>query len=180
MSGVQFWQFPNEEEAFLTYLEKTGTIIAFLRGKFRHKDEFDPMPLEELLKKYNPEELYFCLDHYFKDVVIASYTDSEGEYFVIDLYKSPLIGYTRGRLLDSDRLSTCSLEAYWSYSIDRKTSAEKQTDFVQWAKKVFRWVQKATPEFYQHKHCRITSRVAEAIQNNQVDLVGRGGYPFTG
>jgi hypothetical protein len=175
MSGVQFWRFPEEETAFLEYLKETGSVIALPRDKFRHKNEFLPMPLGDLLKNSDPDRLIFCLEADLNDVVIADYSDSKGEFFVVSLYDSPVIGYVRGKLVDSRQLSTSLLEAYWSYP---QTSVDKPADFVKWGKKIFRWVQKSTPEFHQHKHCRITSRVAEAIRSNQVDLKSIGGGTF--
>jgi hypothetical protein len=178
MSGVQFWRFPDEEEAFLEFLEKTGNIVGLSKGKFRHKDDFAFIPLEKLIKDFDPPAVYFCLDSYLKDVVAASCSDSQGEYHVLDLYKSPVISYVRGKFVSPRQLSTSLLSAHWSYSLDRETSAAKPEDFIKWAKKIFRWVQKTTPEFYQHKHCRITPHVAEAIRNNQVDLKSIGGGTF--
>jgi hypothetical protein len=171
VSGVQFWRFPDEEAVFLEYLGKTGNIIAFSRGKFWHKNEFLPMPLETLIKSKDPDRLCFCLDHHINNVVLKSFSDADGEFCVVSLPESPVISYDRGRLLNSNKLSTSFLESHWSYLLDGKTFINKPEDFIKWGKRIFRWSQKTTPEFYQHKYGRITPRVAEALHQNQIELI---------
>ena len=175
MSAISFWRFPEEEETFLDFLDRTGNVIAIPYKNFHSLEEITPRPLRELVKDSDSNSdsysLLIGLDHWINQIKAHSRFHDGENIFGISYFDSPLIVYDRGRIYESQKLLRSNLCGAWSYVDDQKRVIHKSDAFIKWSKKVFAWVRKATPEFHQYRTYRLTPRVAEAIRNNLIEIV---------
>jgi hypothetical protein len=85
-----------------------------------------------------------------------------------------LIDYRRGRMREPNRLGQSNLSAYWSYPDEGATGLiAKDPEFIRWAKRVFGWVRRYTPERVecQGYPYRATRRVREAVDRGVLEAV---------
>jgi hypothetical protein len=75
---------------------------------------------------------------------------------------------------DGNKLGQSNLSAYWAYPNQTGTQmVQKDAEFVRWAKSVFSWVQRETPERIDcngHAY-RATKRVLSAVRAGEVEAV---------
>jgi hypothetical protein len=172
---VSFWRFPEEEEAFLDFLDKTGNVVAIPYQNFHNLEAIKPQPLREMIKNSDlnsaSHSLLIGLEHWMDQIRVNPYFHNGGNIFAVSYLYSPLIVYDRGQFREPNKLGMSNLCTTRSYYDDGKKLIYKPDEFVKWGKKVFSWVRKETPEFHQYKTYRLTLRVAEAVRNNLIDIV---------
>ena len=172
---VSFWRFPDEEEEFLDFLDKTGRVTAIPYKKFHSLEEIVPQSLRQIIKDSDSNlashALLIGLDRWMDQIRVDPCIHNGENILAISYIHSPLIVYGRGEFRESKKLGMSNLCAHRSYYNDEKKLVHKPNDFVKWSKKVFDWVRKATPEFHQYRTYRLTPRVAEAIRNNLIEIV---------
>jgi len=175
---VTFWWFPDEEAAFLDYLESTGHVVALPFQAVKDQHEVAPRPVAEVVAGSDPQELFFGLEEHVRHAVIirlegfANGIKVEIPHFRVSDMKSCVIGYDRGRFIEGGKMTPSNLYAYWDYPDEKGTVLKhKPADFVMWAKKVLRWVYKATPEWHEYKTYRVSKRVKAAIQEGKINIV---------
>jgi hypothetical protein len=172
---VTFWWFRDEEESFLAFLEEAGQVMALPFRGTPKKDELKPRPLKEYIINDDPQQLFFFLTGNNQDIVIEpieSFEDGKTlECFRVVDMKSCVIGYDRGRVISSSKLTASNLYAYWAYPNASGVSMVAKSDgFVTWAKKVFSRVYKMTPDWHQYKNYRVSKRVKDAILNEGLQI----------
>jgi hypothetical protein len=174
-STVTFWWFPDEEEAFLEFLERTGQVLALPFAATETKDGLVPRPFREYITAADPHQCFLLLADVAELIiepfkVVESGTAVE-RCRVVDM-KSCVVGYDRGKLLGSDKLTASNLYTYWDYPNPSGSSlVRKPEEFIRWAKNVLGWVHKATPEWHQYRNYRVSKRVKEAILNDGLQIV---------
>jgi hypothetical protein len=172
-SVVTFWQLPEDEKDFLAFLLTTGNIVAVPSHWVKKREEITPQPIVSYIEKHDPIQLAFGLERYALQAVEAQVFEGE-VLFGVTIMTACLIGYSRGRFRDGNKLTQSNLVAYWDYpSADSTELIAKDPEFVTWAKKVFSWVRKFAPRQveYNGRPCRATRRVKDAVQKGQIELV---------
>jgi len=171
---VGYWQLQEDEDDFLNYLVTTGDIVALPARGVKAKQELSPQPIVQYVRRDNPSQFVFGQKHHALTAEIES-KETGGEIYFILAYMDPcLIMYQRGRTRDGNKLGLSNLAAYWTYpDKDGRTLLTKDEDFIKWAKKVFAWVRKHTPE---QIHCngfpyRATKRAKEAATSGAMEAV---------
>ncbi len=171
-SVVTFWQFPEEEQQFIEFLNGTGCVVAFPSGPVETESELVPQPLNDYISRYDPDQLLFGLED-FAEKRIVKQVEFEGQpRFCVTSMDSCLVGYRRGNFRDGNKLGQFNLAAYWTrLSDDGKSLVNKDRTFKKWAEKVFSWVREATPEWHQFKTYRVTRRVKEALLKGEIEII---------
>ena len=168
---VTFWQLPEEEQLFLTYLESTGTVLALPDHWVKKKEDLSPRPIRAFIADHDPDQLLFGLEEHLAQIPVERW-EYEGQwgYQGPSAMDSCLIAYHRPKFRDEKKLGQSNLAAYWT-SLDESQSAiiDKDPEFVRWGKRVFAWVRRHTPE--QHQRYRTTKRAKEVVENGVVELV---------
>ena len=131
----------------------------------RTSDHLKPRPVAELLSEANPDRVLLGLPEDADRLYVETGKTRDGTFFGASARTSPFLDYSRGRLLDTHRLSQSNLAGYWSW-IDpaTKQTLDKSDEFVRWARSVMQWVRRSTPEWHLYKNYRITQKVAEAVR----------------
>jgi hypothetical protein len=175
-STVTFWWLPDEEETFLTFLETTGEVLASPFAGAQKKEELIARPVREYITDLHPHQCFFFSAEFSDELIIEPCKCIEGDktverFRVVDM-KSCVIGYDRGKDLGSGKLTASNLYAYWDYPNASGTSLIRKPErFTRWAKKVFSWVHKSTPEWHMYKNYHVSKRVKEAILNGGLQIV---------
>ena len=168
---VTFWQLPDEEEAFLSYLENTGTVLALPDHWVKKKEDLSPLPIRKFIADRDPNQLLFGLEERLAEIPVERW-QHEGQWG----YKGPcamdscLIAYRRPEYRGKGKLGLSNLAAYWT-CLDESGSTiiDKDPDFVKWGKRVFAWTRRHTPQ--RHQRYRMTDRAKEALENATMEFV---------
>lgn len=162
-TGLTFWQMPDEQDAFLDYVAKTGDILAI--------SDFEAVPLRENLRPvpvadfmgHSFKRLHIFPSEFANCIVIREWPpDAQhvAPIYSIDTAPSPLIMYTPGSLTDG-ALSQSNLSTNWScLDATGRIIVDKPRGFRPWGERVFRWLRRATPEWYGCRSYRCTSMAA--------------------
>jgi hypothetical protein len=144
---LTYWQTQEDEKDFLAYLTTTGNIVAMPDCRVKARAELAPRPISQYVRHVDPNQFAFGLEHHALAADIEP-LEKEGETYLTVAYMSPcLISYRRGRMRDGNKLGQSNLAAYWTYpDKEARTLLTKDEHFIKWAKKVFAWVRKHTPE----------------------------------
>jgi hypothetical protein len=167
-----FWWFPDEQEPFLNYLGESDHVVALPFGAFGDKAEIQTQPVSALVGSNNPRQVLLCLAEQTSQVrLVNAPPGPSGKSFRISLVDSCVIAYDRAVFIGANKLAASNLAAYWEYPNATKAEMiDKPEGFVNWAKKVFQWVYKVTPEWHQYKTYRISKRVKQAIKEGKLEL----------
>lgn len=163
---MTFWCHPDEETAFLDFLESEATLGA-PGDKVPSRDLLEPVPIRKLLGN-NPPSVFLLNAQYADADKIVIFEDPEGGYRVSDM-ESCVVGYERARFLDDGSLMRANLYFYRRYPNPSADSfIEKPTGFVKWAKKVLGWIGKATPKKVRDR--RASEQIWQAVDRGLVNL----------
>lgn len=169
-----YWQLPEDERDFLAFLMATGTIVGMPDHWTRTKEELAPQPIVTYIERDDPQQFLFGLEEYAREAVIEPKSRDGEQFFSVGFMSAHLIGYRRGSIRDRNKLGQSNLAAYWEYlSEDNTELIPKDPGFIRWAKKVFAWVRRATPE---RLECNgypypATRRVKDAVEQGQIEVV---------
>jgi hypothetical protein len=94
--SVTFWRFPEEEDAFIRFLDTSGPIVAMPKGKVRDKSALVPLPLRDLLAR-DPASIVMWLRDSIEELPIKTFPDDAGESYAIRWPMLPVLTYHRGR-----------------------------------------------------------------------------------
>lgn len=168
---LAYWRFPEEEEPFLTYLEKTGDIQASVFTSVPERVLLRPRPLRELLKAEEPESVVFGRWEFMEYAPIGSYVHEDGSVSYSRHYQDgPLICYSRGNFRTPRQLgrsNLCFASSCWvsdGANPDLDHSRPQPPEFLSWARNVLSWVRRHTQP-YQYPRQRITPRVLAEAEN---------------
>ena len=171
---ITYWQVREDEDDFLAYLATTGNVVAMPDRWVKAKEELAPRPIVQHVRQDDPDQFVFGLEHHALAAVIEPKA-RDGEEYLALAYMSPcLIMYRRGRIRDGNKLGQSNIAAYWTYpDKEARTLLAKDATFVKWAKKVFAWVRRHTPdqiECNRHSY-RATERAKHAVDRGLIEAV---------
>lgn len=171
-SVLTFWQLPQDERDFFEFLASTGAIVAAPEYWAETPQEASVQPLAEFAGRRDMQRFSFGLAQLFNDDDIREHL-FDG---VVRFGRSPMspiaIGYDRS-VFHENKLTLSNLCAYFDYPAeDGASMIRKDEAFIKWAKKVFSWVRKKTPEKVMCNAFpyRATKRVKEAVESRGLEV----------
>jgi hypothetical protein len=170
---VTYWQLPEDEKDFLSFLQGTGNVLALPDRWVSSREELAPRPIPAFVDQYDPNQLLFGLDSHVTTLRIEEHRVDGAPRFALPHMEPCVIAYGRGRLCDG-KLAQSNLSAYWSYpSRVGLGLVKKDPEFVAWARHVMGWVRRATPKrlICNGYPYRATSRAANEVAGGRVQLV---------
>ena len=169
---LTFWWMPDEESDFLRLLAGQD-VVAYPVGA-TESAILRPIDVDDMIRAHNPKDLWLTLPAFVKSVRVdfQKLSPPHRSGYAVSGMHSTVIGYQRGRFLDDKRLSSSNLHAYWSYPDDAATTMiQKPEAFCKWARKVFAWVRRRTPDWHEYRRYRVSSTVKSAIAAGQRRIV---------
>jgi hypothetical protein len=161
---LTFWRLPEEESAFIEFLESSGDVVAIPWQKVSDPSLLKPRPLSEVISQ-DSDAILIGLRHTIQNPPINTFRDDGEESYAVPARDLPMLIYHRGKWNDVNKLRRSNLSGEWTtISPDTGRSVDQPEDFVKWGKKVMQWVRKQTPLWHMYKTYRITPRVGEAIK----------------
>ena len=171
-AGVTFWWFPDEEEAFLNYLQSTGDILAISPLVAPSPEAFHPVPVRDCIRQRNPDQLLIGPAHFACEAPVQMSSVKGIPNYFVSAMTSSLIMYRRGKFRSEDKLGQSNLSAHWDMLNEAETAVvDKNAEFKRWGMKILRWARNTTPEWHQFKGYRVTRRVKEAIDGGTVTIL---------
>jgi hypothetical protein len=169
-STLTFWRFPDEEERLLTYLDKTGDIVACIDLWFADPALLEPRPLREVLAADNPQNVLMG-PREFMDMADITTSDHTGEIQYTRSYMHvPLLAYSRGVWRGPRALGRTNLCFESTRSIPDASSPygkewiPQPPAFLAWARRVMQWVRRDTRP-HEYRRQRVTARVAAEVED---------------
>lgn len=164
-SVVAFWQLPEEESAFLEYLESTGDIVGMPWSKVPARALLEPTPLQTLISR-DPDSVLLGQRELLGEMPINTFNEDGSTTYAVSVSKVPMLIYRRGKWRAKNKLGGSNLSGDWTtVSDDGSRIIDKPEAFAKWGRKVMAWVRKRTPYWHQYERYRITAAVAEAIKH---------------
>ena len=164
-SVVTFWQLPEEESAFLEYLESTGDIVGVPWSKVPDRALLEPTPLQTLISQ-DPDSVLLGRRELLGEMPINTFNEDGITTYAVAASKAPMLIYGRGKWRAKNKLGASNLSGDWTtVSDDGSGIIDKPEAFAKWGRKVIAWVRKRTPHWHQYERYRITAAVAEAIKH---------------
>lgn len=173
VAGFTFWQLPDEEKAFLDFVDGTGTIVAIAQGPVDSDKELLLRPFREYIDTHDPTLLFFGPREHVLLAVVEPLGHGETKQLFITHHTSCLLRYERGGFRgESGELSPFALSGYWQRLNDNKTGyLNKDPAFKKWGEKVLRWMRTRTVKNDQPMGNRITAHAKEAIGKGTLRIV---------
>lgn len=180
-SVITFWQLPEDEQRFFSYLHRTGNVLALPNKLPETREEYVLRDLPGYLAERDPDRLYIGLEtellHAPVEPFEARITDARGgvtpkRLYRIDDRKAGVIIYDRGRIQEG-LLTHSNLVAYFDFVQEPEHVMRwKSDEFIHWAKRVFGWVRRHTPERCEVDGYpyRATSAVRAAVDAGRIQL----------
>ena len=162
-SVMVFWWFPEEEQEFLQYLNKSGLLVAVTDKIVTDPTEIVVSGFDTILAS-GADRILFTRDSFAASLRIESGMDRGRPCYGVSARQSPFISYSRGAIIPTKKLRQSKLYAEATFLDDHGEVVQKPMEFVKWYKRVFGWASQRTPLWHQYKSYRITERVASAIQ----------------
>ena len=169
LGPVTFWWFPDEEQQLIDHLTSTGVDRVWVGDRAQTREALVLRSLDSAIRA-EPREILISLPEHENDVIVNELKDREQAVHVVDLLRSPLLSYKRGGLIAPKELASNNIVGYADY-LDGSRTIQKPESFVRWAKNVLAFVRRATPQSHRYKSYRISTRVAEAIANDGLEIV---------
>jgi hypothetical protein len=167
---LTFWRLPEEEAAFMEFLESSGDVVAIPWEKVSDPSLLRPRALSEAISQ-DLNAILIGLRDTIQNPSINTFHDDGKESYAILARDLPMLIYHRGKWRDVNKLGSSNLSGEWTtISPDTGRTVDHPEEFVKWGKKVMQWVRKQTPLWHEYKTYRITPRVAEATKRG-VELV---------
>lgn len=162
---VTFWRLPEEEKAFVEFLEKDPRVVAF---RAENRSPISELPLESpsQILRYDDRLVFLALKPHVDQIRCVEY-DRDGESrFGIDATNSPVITYKRNGYREPGKLGQSVIAAYLeAVTTNKEELYSKPDEFAKWAKSVASWVRRNTPEWHQYKTYRMTKKVSDSLKN---------------
>lgn len=167
-SIVSYWQLPDEEEKFLTYLDRSGDILACTWDSVLDPAELEPRPLRAYLSEETPDRVVFAPSEFMDPGYITSYVREERRWYLRYHGKGPLIDYCRPvwrspQTLGKARLTYVS--SVWmtdGVNEDLGYAEPQAPEFLAWARRVLSWMRRHTQR---HGYYRATPAVLAELDN---------------
>jgi hypothetical protein len=95
-SVVTFWQLPEEESAFLEYLESTGDIVGVPWSKVPDRALLEPTPLQTLISR-DPDSVLLGRRELLGEMPINTFNEDGIMTYAVAASKAPMLIYGRGK-----------------------------------------------------------------------------------
>ncbi len=180
MAVVTYWRLPEEDDKFLTYLEKSEDIIACIDEWVIDPKELDPLSIRELIQMNDPAELLFGPREFMEMTPITSMEKDGRRVFGRYYGDGPVIAYSRGVWRGPGRLGKSNLVFNPTRGVPNSTVKIPQPPeflawepgatifvpqppaFIRWGRRVMQWMRRHTQP---HGYYRVTPRVAAEVEN---------------
>ena len=166
---VTFWQTHEDEVKFIEYLKGTGDVVVIPFGRHPTRSELKAQPLQPSVVE-NGRSLLFTLAAYDEELEFNTVRLDGLEQVSVSPILSPVIGYDSGRLCE-EGLTPTNVFAYWETRVgegDEQEWIEKPEWFVEWGKRVFRWLRKQAKYKLEGKTLPMTENAASAAAEGLV------------
>ncbi len=185
MAAVTYWRLPEEDDTFLTYLERSEDIVACTHGWVASPESLKSLPIREFIESKEPERLIFGSREFMEMTPIMS-MEQEGRTVFSRIYsRGPVIAYSRGKWRGPGRLGQSNLvfnltrgvledsiqdglikvprpPSVQVWDVDKTTFIPQPPEFIRWARRVMQWMRRHTRP---HGYYRVTPRVAAEVEN---------------
>lgn len=167
-----FWQMPEEELAFLDFLDSTGVIVAYPDHWVKTEAEALPTPVRAYLAAHNPSQVFLGLDSGQLDVVVEPKIEGEEKFLSVGLIPSCLIAYSRPCFRSAYHLGKSNLAAYLETYKEGVKHAKPEW-FHSWAKQVFSWAKKHAKKKCVHQGFSYpaTPLVLKLVEEKRIEAV---------
>ncbi len=172
-SVVTFWQLVDDEREFVDFLDVGGDVRAVPDCWVRSLDELEPRPVPDVLSATSADSVLLGLHHQVRSAAIVQHVLEGQLYYSLSDMDSCLIGYARVVFREDGALGQSNLHAYWDYlNKNLGATVRKDPEFVEWAKKVFRWVRRFTPESIEYNGFpyRATRRARQSYDRGEITV----------
>jgi hypothetical protein len=162
---------PEEEAAFLDFLESTGVVVAYPDHWARAEAEASARPLRAYLAESNPGQVLLGLETGKADVVIGTKTKEEDQFYHVELMSSCLIGYRRPRFGNDNLIEQSALAAYLDFFKDHARRAKPEW-FRAWVRRVFGWAKRHANQKCVHQGFSYpaTPLVRKLVEENVIEI----------
>ncbi|MFO0965151.1 MAG: hypothetical protein U0793_06140 [Gemmataceae bacterium] len=192
-SSFTFVQLPEDEEAFLTFLETIGEFWARAVGDDPRTPEHEPLPVARFLRRfarrlrsYGSVDIYLGLgDDIRKPPVFAWVQRVAGKrvrHATAHEQAAPFVRYSRGEISDDESLGPAPGEkvlvtstiGYYRDYYHGKEFVRKPTIFLTWARKLVAWWRHRATQAVSirqgHDEVLATPAAFEAIQRGGLEV----------
>ncbi len=171
-TGVTYWQFPDEEHAFLDFIQGTGDVIVIPSELVDSPGAIVAYPPLEYIRQYDPDQVLLGLHSLFDKLIVEPVVVGGKQKYCVAPATSPLMRYRRGKFRDTKKLGQFNISASWKRLTEAKTAlVDKDPDFKKWAEKVIRWVRTSAPDWHEFKGYRVSRRVKTALLQGELEIV---------
>ena len=165
-SVVTFGQLPEEEPAFLAYLQTTGDIRARAVNDDPGAPQYAPQPVALFLEKHAAQIVAYSK--------VAIYLGFRGDIFnptlttherkSIDPMGSRYVRYDRGQFRTAEELASSNL-CFYRGSFQGQTWIAHPQSFLKWGNKILSWMRRRTPELVPVDRCNYKVRATVGVSN---------------
>jgi hypothetical protein len=178
---VTFWQLPQEEDLFFSYVSRKDDVDAFpLIEAVADPGLIRAAPISQLVGRASDVRLYITPREYAASPKLFAFQptslDQPVRYSLASEF--PALVYDRGSLKNG-RLSQSNASAYTGY-VDAKARVfhKMPAGFLSWLKRVMGWLRRAKPQWHDYPGYRATNAAAQAALSGLV-LVPYHGWSGT-
>jgi len=146
MSVLTFWRLPEEEAAFLDYLDRTEDLVACVYENVDTPEEVQAAPLRELIAACNPKRVLMA-PRPFMDMTPITMHEIDGQNKYGRYYgQGPVICYRRPQWREPGKLRTSNFCYDSQRGVVEAASAPRSShwvpqppEFMAWARRVMTW-----------------------------------------
>jgi hypothetical protein len=164
-----FW-LPEEEPAFLDYLRATGDVFFAPFGGAERRPAADLRSLARLPAADELSDVVLTTAT-FADYCKTTRTETDtGVIWYVNWFDSCVVVYSRPQLKRRE-LTPINYNAYVEYPFRRgDETGPKPMAFVNWAKRLNRWIRRSAPVMYEPLGLRASRAVIDAVAEGRVRL----------
>jgi hypothetical protein len=168
-TGLTFWQMPEEQDRFLRHVSEAGGVLAISHFEaLSDPKDLRPVPLAAFVGLRDFKRLHIFLAEFADDIPIHEFPSGPGQsrpLYGVDTMSSPSLMYTPGAMVD-EALSQSNLSTCWTcLDAAKRVIVDKPPAFRKWGERVFRWMRRATPEWYGFRGYRCTRTAADRAKS---------------
>jgi len=168
-TGLTFWQMPEEQDRFLEHVAETGDVVAISHFEaLPQRKDLRALPLAAFVGSRDFKRLHIFPTEFADDILIHEFPPGPHQaqpLYGVDTSRSPILMYTPGSIVD-EALSQSNLSACWTCLDEaERVIVDKPPAFRKWGERVFKWLRRATPEWYGCRGYRCTPSAADRAQN---------------
>lgn len=167
-SVVTFWQHPDEEHKFLSYLAKTDGMLACIDERVPDPAPLTPRPIRQLIEREDPRHILMGVGEFMDMTPIVSFDFNGRTLFSRHYMDGPVICYSRPVWRGPGSLGQSNLVYRSQRGIpdpsdpDGTVWVPQPAEFLAWGRRVLGWMRRHTQP---HGYYRVTPRIATEVEN---------------